>query len=209
MAGRAVPILRADWERLAQQRVSHWWRACEQALGKPIGPEPSVELSTRLRTTAGLAMPARRHIKLSFHMFRHEGLDRFDSTIAHEVAHVACDLHHRRSCHHDHRWQRLMRQLGLPAERCHDYGSVQRKPGTELVCPGCTRRVRLGPVQWKRFTLAQARFQCTACNTELGRSAVDPLVSGSAKQVEYSSLHAATQRALQLWNTWIDRAAGR
>jgi len=207
MAGRAVPILRADWERLAQQRVSHWWRACEQALGRPIGPEPSVELSTRLRTTAGLAMPARRHIKLSFHMFRHEGLERFDSTIAHEVAHVACDLHHRRSCHHDHRWQRLMRQLGLPAERCHDYNSVQRKPGTEVVCPGCAKRIRLGPIQWKRFMLAQARFQCTACNTELVRPVHESNRNGAERWPKHGSLHAATQRALLLWNRWIDRVS--
>jgi len=207
MAGRAVPILRADWERLAQQRVSHWWRACEQALGKPIGPEPSVELSTRLRTTAGLAMPARRHIKLSFHMFRHEGLERFDSTIAHEVAHVACDLHHRRSCHHDHRWQRLMRQLGLPAERCHDYDSVQRKPGTEVVCPGCAKRIRLGPIQWKRFMLAQARFQCTACNTELVRPVQESNRNGADRWPKHGSLHTATQRALLLWNRWIERVS--
>jgi len=207
MAGRAVPILRADWERLAQQRVSHWWRACEQALGKPIGPEPSVELSTRLRTTAGLAMPARRHIKLSFHMFRHEGLERFDSTIAHEVAHVACDLHHRRSCHHDHRWQRLMRQLGLSAERCHDYDSVQRKPGTEVVCPGCAKRIRLGPIQWKRFMLAQARFQCTACNTELVRPVQESNRNGADRWPKHGSLHTATQRALLLWNRWIERVS--
>jgi len=207
MVGRAVPILRADWERLAQQRVSHWWRACEQALGKPIGPEPSVELSTRLRTTAGLAMPARRHIKLSFHMFRHEGLERFDSTIAHEVAHVACDLHHRRSCHHDHRWQRLMRQLGLPAERCHDYDSVQRKPGTEVVCPGCAKRIRLGPIQWKRFMLAQARFQCTACNTELVRPVQESNRNGADRWPKHGSLHTATQRALLLWNRWIERVS--
>jgi|GEM_PF-567657 len=209
MVGRAVPILHADWERLAQDRVSHWWRACERALGKPLGPEPSVELSARLRTTAGLAMPARRHIKLSFHMFRHEGLERFDSTIGHEVAHVACDLHHRRSCHHDQRWQRLMHQLGLPVDRCHDYGSVQRKPGTELVCPGCAKRIRLGPIQWKRFILARARFRCTACNTELGRSVVDPPVSSARIEDDRRSLLAATQRAFQLWNTWVDRARGQ
>jgi len=207
--GRVVPILRADWERLAQDRVSHWWRACERALGKPLGPEPSVELSTRLRTTAGLAMPARRHIKLSFHMFRHEGLERFDSTIGHEVAHVACDLHHRRPCHHDHRWQRLMHQLGLPVERCHDYGSVKRTPGAEVVCPGCTRRVRLGPIQWKRFMLSQARFRCTACNTELGPSAAGPSACRAHTDGDGRSLQAATQRAFQLWNAWIDRAWNR
>ena len=206
MVGRAVPILRADWERLANERVGHWWRACEAALGKPLGPPPTVELSTRLRTTAGLAIPARRHIKLSFHMFRHEGLDRFDSTIAHEVAHVACDLHHRRSCHHDHRWQRLMLALGLPAERCHDYESVKRKPRTTMTCPGCQRPVQLGPVQWKRFTLAQARFRCTACNTELRRPGMSPGGAGSVQAAELGALHAATQRALHLWNAWVDRA---
>jgi len=209
MVGRAVPILRADWERLAQDRVRHWWHACEQALGKPLGPHPSVELSTRLRTTAGLAMPARRHIKLSFHMFRHEGLERFDCTIAHEVAHVACDVHHRRPCHHDHRWQRLMRQLGLPADRCHDYRSVRRTSGTELVCPGCTRRVRLGPIQWKRFTLALARFQCTGCGTELGRSAIDPAVTPPDKVSEFNALRSVTKRALRFWNAWIEESSPR
>jgi predicted SprT family Zn-dependent metalloprotease len=147
-----------------------------------------------------LAIPARRHIKLSFHMFRHEGLDRFDSTIAHEVAHVACDLHHHRSCHHDHRWQRLMWALGLPAERCHDYDSVKRKPRTTMTCPGCQRPVQLGPVQWKRFTLAQARFRCTACNTELRRPG-QPAVDGGTDDL--LALRSAATRALGLWSSWL------
>ena len=75
-----------------------------------------------------------------------------------------------------------------------------------MTCPGCQRPVQLGPVQWKRFTLAQARFRCTACNAELRRPGVAPGGAGSVQAAELGALHAATQRALQLWNAWVDRA---
>lgn len=202
MTGRTAPILRADWERLAQERVNHWWAASELAVGAPLGATPTVELSARMRTTAGLAIPSRRHIKLSFHMFRAEGLEQFDSTIGHEVAHVACDLHHRRSCHHDARWKRLMRQLGLPPDRCHEYSSGRRAPGIALDCPGCARAVRIGPLQWKRYLQAGARFQCTSCGTEL--TSTLRTIALSRNEVPIGHRFAKRQAsALSLWRSLL------
>lgn len=195
---RSVPILRADWQRHAEGRVQYWWSACERELGAPLGAAPTLELSTRLRTTAGLAIPFQRHIKLSFHMMRHEGPEGFDSTIAHEVAHIACDLHYRAHCHHDARWVRLMVRLGLPPDRCHEFESTRRERGREVHCPGCERPVRLGPIQWKRFSTARASFSCNACGTRLVAHNIKSEARFGPERPELSGLVARSSRAFGL-----------
>ncbi|MDA0803568.1 MAG: SprT-like domain-containing protein [Planctomycetota bacterium] len=113
--------------RWAHARCSAWWQRLSEIHGIDLGPAPAVELSTRLSTTAGLAISKQRRIKLSAHLLRTVGRETFDLTIAHEVAHVFVDLLHEDHCGHDRRWKNAMRAMGLPPARCHGYPVTRRR----------------------------------------------------------------------------------
>ncbi len=95
----------------------------------------------RLRSTAGIACPAKALITLNPRL-REFGAAEIDRTLRHELAHLLA--HHRagrrRIAPHGREWQRACADLGLPDEdRCHDLPLPSRKVPRRQVyrCASC------------------------------------------------------------------------
>ncbi|MDA1008285.1 MAG: SprT-like domain-containing protein [Planctomycetota bacterium] len=110
-----------------EARALHWWTALTTAHDTDVGPVPAVRFSKRMRTTAGTACNRTHTVRFSTRILHRVGMEAFDVTIAHEVAHIYCDRLHSTRCGHDRRWKSVMQRIGLPSHRCHNY-SVERQP---------------------------------------------------------------------------------
>jgi predicted SprT family Zn-dependent metalloprotease len=99
---------------------------------------PRVEITNRLRTTAGKASPSQHMVLFNLHMLLLE--PNYHETIVHEVAHIfAC--YYLRSRGHDKPWRNVMIRMGLEPKRCHEYASSKRNARVTLKCPHCNRSV--------------------------------------------------------------------
>lgn len=72
-----------------------------------------------------------------------------ETTVAHEWAHIACNVVHGR-CGHGPKWKQMMWSIGVPPERCHNYevpkgmnvGKQRQK--YQLVCECCGAEMECG-----------------------------------------------------------------
>ena len=137
------------------------------ALLRPLGADTlaakvHVRWAVRLRSTAGLAYPAKALIKLNPRL-RDFGDDEVDRTLRHELAHLLA--HHRagrrRIAPHGAEWQRACAELGLRDERrCHDLPLPRRQVARphRYRCPACTAEfARVRPLRRPSACLACCR----------------------------------------------------
>ncbi len=112
---------RKDALQLATLWTGNTWARLEKMWPGRLGPCPSVEISARLKTTAGFCYWEKRATKYSLDLFcEYPEIFRMD-TIPHELAHQAnWDMFRPtgNGCH-DSNWALIMARLGLEAKRCH------------------------------------------------------------------------------------------
>ena len=127
-------------------RVQYWWERLQINYNKQLGSPPSVRFNNT-KQTAGLAYSSINMIKLSDHFLSNETQQDYDQTIAHEVCHIFADRLFKCNCHHNWRWQNIMKSLGLSPDRCHSYTSAKprthRKSSLLMKC-GCGKEVLIG-----------------------------------------------------------------
>jgi predicted SprT family Zn-dependent metalloprotease len=127
-----------------------------------LAPRLKVSWSGRLRSTAGLAYPAKVLIKLNPRL-REFGQAEVDRTFLHELAHLVAHQRagRRRIDPHGPEWRRACIDLGLKDERrCHDLPLPRREVVRRHFyrCPACgyeVRRVR--PIRRPSACLACCR----------------------------------------------------
>ncbi len=126
---------RIEW---AVNRINHWVKFYESKFPRIGSLGLTYEFSSRLRTTAGYAYSRRRHITLNYYMLKSE-CDKFDATIAHEIAHVVADAVYGGINKHNSNWRYVFGLSGYPVNRCHNYESSVRNKRTRLKfnCVGC------------------------------------------------------------------------
>jgi predicted SprT family Zn-dependent metalloprotease len=125
-----------------------------------LATQVRVVWNARMRTTAGLAYPAKALIKLNPRICQF-GESEVDQTLRHELAHLLA--HHRvgrrRISPHGPEWRKACADLGLAGEkRCHNLPLPRREMTRRYVyrCPAC--RVELRRVRPMRRPSA-----CLAC----------------------------------------------
>jgi predicted SprT family Zn-dependent metalloprotease len=111
-----------------------------------LAAQVRVVWSHRMRTTAGLAYPAKALIKLNPRI-RQFGEVEVDHTLRHELAHLLA--HHRvgrrRISPHGPEWRKACADLGLPdEERCHNLPLPRREMARPHIyrCPQCRVEIR-------------------------------------------------------------------
>jgi SprT protein len=129
-----------------------------------------VQWAARLRSTAGLAFPAKALIQLNPRL-RDFGDDEVDRTLRHELAHLLA--HHRagrrRIAPHGAEWQRACADLGLRDERrCHDLPLPRKQVARphRYRCPACT-------VEFARTRPFRRPSACLACCRRHNRGRYD------------------------------------
>ena len=121
-----------------------------------------VRWNPRMRSTAGMAYPAKALITLNSRLPAF-GAEEIDRTLRHELAHLLA--HHRagrrRIARHGAEWQRACGDLGIHDEkRCHDLPLPRRKVARRFVyrCPHCAAEIRrTRPLRGKSACLACCR----------------------------------------------------
>jgi predicted SprT family Zn-dependent metalloprotease len=133
----------------------------------PLGAESlasliRVQWSARLRSTAGLAYPARGLIKLNPRL-RDFGEEAVERTLRHELAHLLAQHRagRRRIAPHGAEWRRACADLGLDDERrCHDLPLPRRTIARphRYRCPACAAEfTRVRPLRRPSACLACCR----------------------------------------------------
>jgi SprT protein len=131
--------------RLDNSEDSALTAVCAEMLRKlgcsDLADQVRVRWSGRMRSTAGMAYPTKRLIKLNprLHAF---GPGEIEQTLKHELAHLLA--HHRagrrRISPHGPEWRKACTDLGLVNERrCHDLPLPRRQMTRRHLyqCPGC------------------------------------------------------------------------
>ncbi len=95
-----------------RERVAHWWVQANRAHSVAIDDLPDVEFSPRLKHALGWADSGRNLIKISDWHLMDKGRRVADETVAHEVAHIFADRHHKQACRHGPKWKAVMIKLG-------------------------------------------------------------------------------------------------
>ena len=111
-----------------------------------LSPCLRVTWSARLRSTAGLAYPAKALIKLNPRLLEF-GEAEVERTFLHELAHLVAQhrVGRRRIPPHGEEWRRACADLGLKDERrCHNLPLPRREIARphRYRCPGCGHEVR-------------------------------------------------------------------
>jgi len=112
--------------RLATLWTKHTWMRLDKMYPGQLGTMPTVEISNRMKTTAGYCYWERRHTKYSLELLSQYPEEFRLETIPHELAHqVNWDLFRPagNGCH-DANWKQIMINLGLQPNRCHDMINV-------------------------------------------------------------------------------------
>jgi SprT protein len=145
----------AAWQLLARDLLRQIGVACEELTARV-----QVRWNPRMRSTAGMAYPARALITLNPRLLTF-GNAEIDRTVRHELAHLLA--HHRagrrRIAPHGHEWKAACRDLGLTDEsRCHTLPLPRRQMNRPHAyrCPSCGITIRRTPPMRKKAA-------CLAC----------------------------------------------
>ena len=129
-------------------------------------PRPDIRIDLR-GTAAGQAQLQNAVLRFNSQMLAEYGGEFIDSTVPHEVAHLAVyRIFGRRARPHGQEWRQLMLQLGASPERCHQY-RVQPTRRLKRFIYRCS--CRLHRVTSIRHHRAQrgTRYVCTRCRGRL------------------------------------------
>jgi len=159
-------------QTLVRERVE----ACLQVAEKVYKREfkrPSVIFKKR-GATAGTANYARWQLNFNVTLLD-ENVDHFvKQTVAHEVAHLVCNVvydggkTHRvrgeRTSPHGRNWASVMSVLGVPADTTHKYdvsnSAIKQKPRKKFSyhCTGCKRDLPMGAIRHKKQQSGRASY---------------------------------------------------
>lgn len=157
-------IIYTDKQRWAIERVEYWWNKLNLGYKSNLNPIPTVKFDNA-KMTAGRAYSGQYLISLSNHFLHNES--NYDQTIAHEVCHIFVDRFYIKRCNHGYEWQMAMYNIGLKANRCHDYVTSKHRASTSIItCNGCKGQVRLGK-KMKTAVFNNHYVRCSKCNTQI------------------------------------------
>ena len=106
-------------QRFIQNALDHAWARLHTMYGSKVGKQPSIELNTRLRVTAGRAWLDKNKIDISYKLLCDFPEHFRDDTIPHEAIHfVAYRVFGEQN--HGKPWKYVMAQYGLPTTPYHD-----------------------------------------------------------------------------------------
>jgi SprT protein len=127
-------------------------------------PLPLVTFDVR-GTTAGKAYYRAHRVAFNLKLAEHVGLEAFQQTITHEVAHLVTALVYGKQQPHGWHWARVMEALGARPERCHSYDvstvRVRRNTRTCKATCGC-REHDVTPAMHAKL-VAGVRYRCGLC----------------------------------------------
>lgn len=123
--------------RLATLWTANTWARLEKMYPGQLGACPTVEISARLKTTAGVCYWEQRHTKYSLDLLTEYPENFRLDTIPHELAHQTnWDLFKAPgNGKHDPAWREIMRRLGREPNRLHNMVNtklVARRAGIKI-----------------------------------------------------------------------------
>lgn len=77
-----------------------------------------INITTQLKTSAGVAHSGKIEIKLNYPLLRSR-LEELERIYAHELGHIVADRLHHANCRHDNRWKAIVTQMGYLPEKYH------------------------------------------------------------------------------------------
>ena len=109
---------KATAQRFIQTAHDRAWATLRTLYGRRVGEKPTIELNTRLRTTAARAWLSDNKIDVNYKLLCEFPEHIAKDTIPHECAHFVAS---RMWGEDDHGkpWKEIMVAMGLPADRCH------------------------------------------------------------------------------------------
>ncbi len=143
-------------------------------------PSPKVSIK-RIGVPAGYAL-GDMEIVINPDYFEKYGNDMINTTVPHEVCHIAAHyiyirLHRVKIKGHGREWANLMRMVGLPPIVCHNYDTSKAKMRQRkeygTICRGCGMECIVGTTRHKRmiaeYTLKgkTSIYRCPRCKTSL------------------------------------------
>lgn len=131
----------------------------------------NIELSSRLAVCAGKARPQKQQISLNYRLLKDKP-EELRITYGHELAHLIAAERLGPGVGHDRRWKRIMLELGLAPERCHDMdvSAFQRakQPRIDYECDNCGQQYKLTTYKHNKLQRG-ANYHCRKCGPKLGK----------------------------------------
>jgi len=141
----------------------HYMSKLEQFTDIVGGMKIEVKLSSSMRTNGGTATYRTNHIQLNYRLFV-KNPDYLKQTYGHELAHlVSYWIYGRDGMGHKHKWQSIMKLIGLKAKRCHKMKVKKAKWKRYPVYCGCSKPHRLTRTKY----LNVERYRCGICKEQL------------------------------------------
>lgn len=125
-----------------------------------------LELSNRMRTCGGYAIPSQRLVKLNRRLLiKHP--KHIDQTIVHELAHlVNAYLFSGRG--HDASWKRIMHEMGFKPDRCHKMDVSEYKVKHRVIAIGkCACRSHEFKARTFKRIRRGATYTCVNCKERI------------------------------------------
>jgi SprT protein len=172
--GLAVPRT-ADLVRLCEDRIRE---LREYTLKHLQYPMPETRLSYDLKgKVAGTANSSKNLIRINYVLLKENTEHFIKQTLGHEYAHLITDnlwlsdLISKPTAH-GREWKKVMRQLGLPPDRCHSYdttnSSTKKQRRWKYTC-GCTGRPHMISTTIHNRIKGGRKYRCQRCGKPITR----------------------------------------
>lgn len=124
----------------------------------------TIDLSTKLKTTGGLATYNQNKITLNKRLLQ-KNMDKLENTLNHELAHLlSFKLYGREGKGHGKKWKETMITLGRDPKRCHQMDVSTIVNRHHAIC-SCT--VFKITTNMKNKILKGQNFKCKSCHTRI------------------------------------------
>lgn len=136
-----------------------------------INKSPGLKYTSRKSRTAGFFSPKDNVITINTLFYHNNAEGMINMTVPHEIAHAFThykffEILKRRVSAHGSEWASVMRVLGLPAQACNTYDSVEDYYVTYC---RCRKEVKVGKIQYGKIMRGKA-YQTRCCKMPLIKS---------------------------------------
>lgn len=152
-----IDILKALQDKTAE--INERLRKCGHTV-----PHYQVKFAD-LKTTGGQADLRRNIVTLNHRFIKGKWDDLLHKTLTHEIAHLQAWATYR-DRGHGAGWKRVMRQLGLKPERCHNYSLEGTGIDYTLVYCNCARPIEMRTRQANKMR-SGIKYRCRICKETL------------------------------------------